>query len=310
MKVKKILQRVLVIALTLLMVPLVVSYALFQDRVVDENNTFSTSSVALKLFYDCMGAGKAQGLDEETYTSAVSGSLLAGEIGGVVECSSGTIVGGDERRALYYSDTLGGATYVPPGEAFNRELDGVNGNWTASNNWFDSLSSAFDHTNLTPGYKTYLGATPVFGEGNIMSIGNAGSNKLLDVVMTASYEPVDHEEAQEPLDGNLPGAKYIDPVTDNNWINTVGLAYETSLGSAIQVLIERVQPSEIVVEPVFSGSFDQLVARGPISIFPTTRVGLKANQVTYLRFNWSLDPNLDSSGQGKVFDYSIKFDSV
>ena len=97
---KKLIKSGITILLLLVLVAMIGSHALFSDQVFTENNTFSTGTVQLKLFYDCQGDGFNPGLDEVTYTDLVSGTLPGGDTGAIVGCPLGGVAGAGERAGL------------------------------------------------------------------------------------------------------------------------------------------------------------------------------------------------------------------
>ncbi len=295
--------------------------ALFTDTVYSENNTFTTGSLQLKLFYDCrtVSGANASDLVTQTYNSGtvVGSMVLTPQVGAKVKC--GTTVSGNglgEREALAYTQNItpllnDGASLVGM-DIYN--LEAFPTRWTAANNWYDGLSSPMDWTNIYPGWKTTAAAvtSPVAGEGDLISLGNAGSLPISDVNVVATLESQDAVELAEPLDGaatlaTVPGGNRVDPLTDADWLASLGTAYSVPLASQINVTVQRVDASEAVISTLYSSTLAGLVAGADLGF--TTVAPFNPNQVAYLRFNWSLN-DVDNTYQGKMIDYQIRFDAA
>ena len=282
---RKIYLSLFVMALTVMMTAApVAAYFTAQANVI--NNTFSTGTLGLRLFYDCSN------VEEQRYGF--------GHDRAVVECP----IDGDgslERDALKY-DAADGATEDAPntGDIYNLE-----GDWTPFNGWWAGLSSAIDHTLIYPGWSA---STPPWQDSDLLSVGNSGDLPL-DLTMTLSFEAYQqyfegHPLSWEPRDGEDPGGDRVDPRNDFGWVNFLGREYNTDLAEAINLEWERVDNDGNALYSG-SGTLADIIAGAPLDLG-----SLEPNEVAYVRFNWDMPEDAGDEYQGLVFDYSIGFDAI
>lgn len=344
----KMLKSLFVIGLVAASLAVVGTQAAFTDTVLVENNTFTTGNLELKLFNDCWVDSDADGvLDTQQTTVSYDGdggtltSVPVGDVSAIVACpANNNIPAGDmatagqwEVDALVYSaaDHLGvgdiddGAT-VNGSELYNYEgTGGVIGDWTNANGWYDALSSAQDWTNVYPGWASHTDAvsmltadvTAAAGEGDYLSVGNAGTVPVNDVGMVITYEGQGDWEGYEPLDGqfdNVPpggdgigdtyvsGGDRIDPLDDADWVAVAGKTYDTNLANVIWVQIETVDATGARTV-VARDTLANIVAGGSQSL----GVNLDPDEVMVVRMNWEMDPAADNTYEDLQFDYHVEF---
>lgn len=249
--------------------------AFFTAQATVTNNTFSTGTLALRLFYDCIGEEENTALDSA-----------------IVDCSG---EGQNERGSLRYLPA-DGATYDDDDFIFNLE-----GDWTQDNGWWAGLSSAIDHTLIFPGWEF---STPPFSESDILSVGNSGDLPLT-LTMNLNFENAGVDEENEPKDGLNPnGGDRIDPWNDSEWETEEERTYYKNLAKVINLRVERVDGVGGVLETTSGNLFD-LVNGVPIEFGE-----LSPNEVANIRFSWDMEEEAGNVYQNRIFDYAIVFDGV
>lgn len=326
-------------------ISLVGSQALLQDTATAQNSTFTTGNTALKLFYDCWLDQNGSWVQQATSTFTTSSVLGLGDVGAIVACPGNAHLadanseytdGIWEPASLTYfgsnvqviaSGNDDGAV-VTDNRVYNYEaVADLAGDWAITNGWYDALSSVHDWTNIYPGWSTHSGETDAIkndsiiaqaGEGDIITLGNAGSVPMTDVTMSIFAETADHEEDHEATDGwydtdqsgeaDTPGSggDRVDPFADSEW-QTAGVSYNQDLATQLYVQVERVYADGSSAE-VYSGLLSEVMAGDPVSV--TTGQALESNEVMYLRFNWEMDSQADDTYANQGFDFQVAFNAT
>ncbi len=283
---KQILKSMLVIGLVAASTTVAATQALFTDAVEVQNNTFSTGHSDLKIYY------------REGYGSCFDNSAMSFDADGDGDATDGYVVEctnpDHERVALNYgADTAS--------------------TFDVAHHWYDGLSSPVDFTNIYPGWLTNTDGRkiserrvyPNVGDGNILSLGNAGTVPMANVTMVVTTESLYENEGLEPLDGSLPGGDNIDPFTDGGW-SAQGREYRTNLANQIHVMVESVNADESVNSVPYRGTLADLIAAGPITV---TNGTLDVGDVAHVRLNWELPSGVTEADANKVFDFTMQFDA-
>ncbi|PIZ57241.1 hypothetical protein COY23_01710 [bacterium (Candidatus Torokbacteria) CG_4_10_14_0_2_um_filter_35_8] len=283
--------------------------ALWADEAPIGNNTFATGNVDLKIFYDDHDRPDSD-VTETTFTYTWNGK--PNQDGAIVNSGQSNA---EPRTSLKYDDEPSApydngddATYGASGKIWNYEgPGGTTGDWTTANGWYDGLSSPIDYTLIYPNW-----SATGWPNNDILSVGNAG-DYTLDLTLEMNPEKKYQYETWEPLDGSMPGGDHIDPVNDSGWEaagrqwnpgNGTVDGVKDGLGDYINLTVERVQHTTGAVVMSYNGIFSDMW--GHTYNFGT----LDPDEVAFIRFNWTMDPNTPDTMQDKFFDWIGLFDGT
>lgn len=265
--------------------------AYFSDSVETRNNTFSTGNTELKLFYDCSLLGEDS---PTTYTTPQG-------FAGVIVNDSNYCT--DELNSLRYQAADGRSVNPSTGIWENKE-NGLFGDWTTANGWYDVISSPVDHTLIGPGWTFDI--TLPEDERDVESLGNAGDYPL-HLYYSLNFEARDINEGREPEDSDPlqpHGGDRIDPYDDLDWEMYEGRTYSTMLADKIWIRIQIVTGNGVV--STNEGLLSALVSNGQYD----TGYFMAPDETVNVRYtmHWVDSQNPENEYQNLYFDLGAVYE--